>query len=85
MEKPILQNNINITLTIDRLNKSKTSNGGYTKNQLTLIDVAWPPQKGWKRAIVGKTIPLNTFIEFVQLGGNDEYINEIMSKLSTLK
>ncbi len=74
-----------ITLTNERLDKSKTPQGGYRKKQLDLIGVSWPPIQGWKELVLDTKIPLASFIEFVELGGNEEYLSEIKSKLHLLK
>lgn len=31
----------------------RTKNGGYTKPQLALIGVDWPPVHGWKEKVIG--------------------------------
>jgi hypothetical protein len=43
-------------LTKDFLNFNKTPKGGYTKAQLRLIGVAWPPEKGWQARIIGTVV-----------------------------
>jgi hypothetical protein len=73
-----------ITLTNERLDRSKTPQGGYKKKQLDLIGISWPPIKGWKEQVLDTKIPLASFIEFVELSGNDEYLSEIKSKLHPL-
>lgn len=30
----------------------KSSNGGWSKESLALLGVAWPPPKGWQRALI---------------------------------
>ena len=35
---------------------NKTKNGGYTKLQLSLIGIPWPPIHGWKKNVIGKEI-----------------------------
>lgn len=74
-----------ITLTEERLEKSKTPKGGYNAKQLKIIDVSWPPQNGWKDQVTNTSLPLGQFLEFVELGGNSEYLDEIRSKLHLLK
>ena len=39
-------------ITLDIIEKGKTSNGGYTKRQLEIIGVEWPPHKGWKKEFI---------------------------------
>ena len=51
--------------TREEIETARTPNGGYTKAQLAEWGVAWPPTKGWKRAITtdaaggGKTFELD--------------------------
>lgn len=56
-------------VTGEWLNKNMTPAGGYTKRQLALLNVRWPPAKGWKRWVIGK--PLNEVAarEFELLAG----------------
>jgi hypothetical protein len=51
---------------------AKTKNGGYTKKQLEIIGVDWPPKKGWKREFKNKKIFIseNEFYEFLEIGKN---------------
>ena len=32
------------------IEKHKTKNGAWTKRQLEIIGIAWPPPKGWKKS-----------------------------------
>lgn len=43
-------------ITNQWLMKNRTKHGGYTKLQLHLIGVAWPPLHGWKDSVIGKEI-----------------------------
>ena len=45
-------------ITDEWLKKNKTKNGGYTKLQLNLIGIPWPPIHGWKKLVIGKEISL---------------------------
>lgn len=49
------------------LNDNKTENGAWTKAQLKSIGVDWPPQKGWKKKILGSEISEETSIFFVAI------------------
>src|SRR5262245_40113153 len=44
-----------VLLTRGVLNKLK-GQGGFTKRQLSILGVAWPPKKGWLKRMVGKSI-----------------------------
>lgn len=43
--------------------------GGYNRDQLALIGVAWPPLEGWKQRSVGKQIPMKDAERFILLRG----------------
>lgn len=73
-----------ITLTKIRLEKAKTKAGGYTKKQLALLGLSWPPNKGWVARLTGTQITLQQFISFVEAGGNEDYLLEIMGQLPNL-
>lgn len=40
-------------ITSSFIDKNKTKNGGWTKRQLEILGVSWPPQKGWKSKTLG--------------------------------
>lgn len=42
----------------------KTVRGGWTKKQLAVLGVPWPPPKGWLKAVVGTQITESQRIEF---------------------
>lgn len=46
------------------LRANATHKGGYTKRQLGLLGVEWPPINGWKRDIVGQEIEEAVAAEF---------------------
>ena len=54
-----------IKISNDFLRISQSPKGGFTKDQLKLIGVSWPPPKGWKKQVVGKE--LNPFVAFAFL------------------
>ncbi|TDN70023.1 hypothetical protein [Paraburkholderia sp. BL10I2N1] len=43
-------------ITDEWIRANATRNGGYTKKQLELLDVNWPPIVGWKGEISGREI-----------------------------
>jgi hypothetical protein len=55
-----------MTVTKDFLLLGRTANGGYTKAQLTLLGVQWPPRRGWTRRIIGKEISIDTANRFLE-------------------
>jgi hypothetical protein len=41
---------------------------GWTKPQLRVLDVGWPPRKGWVKNIVGRSISMTAKKKFEELG-----------------
>jgi hypothetical protein len=56
-----------IILTEDILEISKSYKGGWSKDQLNLIGVKWPPENGWKSSVLGKIYPKEIMATFVSL------------------
>jgi hypothetical protein len=46
----------NITITREFIHSHKTEAGGWTRDQLNVLGVEWPPKKGWLSGSVGKEI-----------------------------
>jgi hypothetical protein len=44
------------TITDEWLVTHATTEMGWTKAQLAVMGIAWPPVKGWKRSLIGKQI-----------------------------
>lgn len=44
--------------------------GGYTRQQLQLLGLNWPPPKGWKKLVMGLVIPDESAEEFLRLSGS---------------
>jgi hypothetical protein len=44
------------TVTEEWLRSHSTKDGGYTAVQLSLVEVAWPPQRDWMQRATGRTI-----------------------------
>jgi predicted GIY-YIG superfamily endonuclease len=56
-------------ITEEFLQSAATSaRGGWTREQLSLLGVAWPSPKGWKHAILGQTIDAAQAQKFTALG-----------------
>lgn len=51
-------------ITNEWIRANTTRNGGYTKKQLELVGVAWPPITGWKKEISGREIDEAVAAEF---------------------
>ncbi len=56
-------------VTTEWLQKWATAKGGYTKRQLAIIGVAWPPEKGWKVKVTPVTLTDESAREFEYLSG----------------
>ncbi|WP_313377987.1 hypothetical protein [Achromobacter insolitus] len=61
-------------ITNDWLLQWQTPKGGYKKRQLALIDVPWPPRRGWKYDVIGTEIPDETARAFEQASGRQSGI-----------
>ncbi len=58
-------------LSNELLELSKTKTGGYTKEQLNIIGVSWPPPKGWKKKITNTMLPYDIIDAFVRHNNNN--------------
>ena len=56
-------------ITDELLESGRSESGGWSRAQLHLIGVAWPPPKGWKRTAIGREVPDEVAAEFVSLRG----------------
>ena len=63
-------------ITEEWLTINKTKAGGYTKAQLTLVGVDWPPIHGWKKAIIGTELNEENKITFEQLAQQNRKKND---------
>ena len=54
-------------ITSEFIEAGRSTAGGYSKKQLALIGVDWPPVKGWKRSVIGQEISTRTGEEFIRL------------------
>jgi hypothetical protein len=43
-------------VTAEFIERGCSKRGGWTKEQLELLGVGWPPMKGWKAAAIGREI-----------------------------
>ena len=43
-------------ITDEWLINNRTHAGSYNKKQLNILDIEWPPQKGWKDKVIGKEL-----------------------------
>lgn len=57
-------------ITLDIIEKGKTKNGAWTKRQLEILGVQWPPIKGWKEDVKKALLILDKeqINEFIEIG-----------------
>lgn len=61
------------TITAEWLYKfSRNGKSGWNKDQLALIEVSWPPWKGWMKASVGMQISDEAREQFEALAGKSQ-------------
>ena len=56
-------------VTEEFIKKGKTLKGGYTKKQLEILGISWPPQKGWVKKVLNKEISVEEAEEFIRYCG----------------
>jgi len=54
-----------VTITAELIDSGKSAAGGYSRAQLALLGVAWPPVSGWKRQVIGTQITREAATDFV--------------------
>jgi hypothetical protein len=52
------------TITAEWLEQNKTSAGAYSKQQLKVLGIDWPPRKGWQKRVVGTEIRDTQSLQF---------------------
>lgn len=55
-----------ITLTAESIHAAATNNGGWTRAQLSVIGIKWPPRHGWISDVVGTRISMRRYKDFVE-------------------
>lgn len=58
-----------LLVTEQFLARGKSAAGGWTKAQLALLGVAWPPVAGWKAEALGKDIAEEDAAAFIAAKG----------------
>jgi hypothetical protein len=61
-----------IKITPQLIAEGKSSKGGWSRRQLELLGVVWPPQNGWHKIVIGTPIRVGEADEFVRL--RDQHI-----------
>lgn len=57
------------TLQEQHIEQAKSNNGGWSKKQLEILGVTWPPSRGWKKSIIQKKIKEDKLKRFISLRG----------------
>lgn len=55
-------------VTRNIIDQGQTCNGGWTREQLALLNVSWPPHKHWKNFVVGREYPEDHIKRFLEIG-----------------
>lgn len=53
-------------MTEDILSAARSAAGGWSKRQLELLGVGWPPAEGWKPSVLGRWFPNHVVAEFLR-------------------
>lgn len=56
-----------IIITDDLIEHGASHRGGWSKKQFAALGVAWPPRKGWRRALIGRCISASAAERFLAL------------------
>jgi hypothetical protein len=56
-----------VEITNALIDAGKSTRGGWSKRQLALLGVEWPPQQGWKERVIGCVISQEDAELFVKL------------------
>jgi hypothetical protein len=56
-----------VLVTTELLNAGRGTDGEYTRAQLALLGVGWPPPRGWRSGVKGLRITAEKADEFVEL------------------
>lgn len=55
-----------VTITPAMLASAKTDAGGYTRAQMDVFGVDWPPPKGWPSFLIGQVVEKEKFDQFME-------------------
>ena len=56
-----------VVISEDLLLRGRSEKGAWTREQLALIGVGWPPAKGWKKVVIGREIAATDADAFISL------------------
>lgn len=54
-----------VIITPEILETAKTKAGGYTRAQLAIIGIDWPPPKGWAKQLHGQELDKELIDQFI--------------------
>jgi len=60
-----MNESVMVTISDELIESGKSAAGGYSRAQLALLGVAWPPVSGWKRQVFGAQITKEAAADFV--------------------
>ena len=64
-----------IELSREMIQQGRSSKGGYSKAQLELLGVKWPPKKGWIDKKIAKKFDEEKIKQFIEL--RDAHLKEV--------
>lgn len=64
-----MDNSLEMSVTKELLDAGAKLGRAYTSRQIELLGLEWPPRKGWKTDVIGKSIMKSDAKEFVEIGG----------------
>jgi hypothetical protein len=92
---------MDVNMIKDKIESARTKNGGWTKEILQSLGVAWPPKKGWKKELIEKELREQIAQEIEKSGSDvaflwmatggrtpeaiDWYINDVKSFANTVR
>ncbi len=68
-EQLMIDSETTVCVSDELIRAGESGNGGWSKKQLALLGIAWPPQKGWRRAVNGLKLTKSDADLFVALKG----------------
>ena len=58
------------TITQELINQGKSARGGWSRAQLLLLGISWPPKNGWRKEVHGLHITLDAAAKFIGMKNN---------------
>lgn len=70
-------------LTREAIHAAASQGGGWSRAQLSLLGVSWPPQRGWLSRLIGTAIPDGTYAQFLALKSKPRILTAKRAKNDT--